>query len=81
MYLHIYKIENFSLIASLQMKLAMLLKAGRLDACIRPLFANSVTYAVMEFMHKVWYYANVINITYSNAYMSITAENVLNHFH
>ena len=35
--------ENFSLIACLQMKL-WLVKVGKLDACIRPLFANSVTY-------------------------------------
>ena len=37
--------ENFGLIASLQMKL-WLVKVGKLDACIRPLFANSVTYTV-----------------------------------
>ena len=35
--------ENFSVVACLQMKL-WLVKVGKLDACIRPLFANSVTY-------------------------------------
>ena len=38
--------ENFSLIACLQMKLC-LVKVGKLDACIRPLFANSVTYTML----------------------------------
>ena len=35
--------ENFGLMACLQMKL-WLVKVGKLDACIRSLFANSVTY-------------------------------------
>ena len=38
--------ENFSLIACLQMKLC-LIKVGKLDECIRPLFANSVTYVLV----------------------------------
>ena len=34
---------NFSLIAKLHMKLC-LIKVAKLEACIRPLFANPVTY-------------------------------------
>ena len=40
---HGYTRENFSLIAHSQIKLC-LFKVAKLDACIRPLFAEPVTY-------------------------------------
>ena len=42
-YLCTNRTDSFSLITCLQMKLC-LVKVGKSDACIRPLFANSVTY-------------------------------------
>ena len=48
-----YTRENFSLIAHSQMKLC-LFKVAKLDACIRPLFANPVTFidiAIIEAYH------------------------------
>ena len=43
------KTKNFILIACLEIKLC-LVKVGKSDACIRPLFANLVTYVYRSFI-------------------------------
>ena len=55
--------ENYSLIAHLQMKLR-LVEVGKLDACIRPLFANSVTYLKGQCVNIV-YPSEAIYIDYA----------------